>query len=72
MNLIAGILLFTLGMIALVAWFGELLPFFKGVLVCLLLGWGAVAIVVGVAQLRAKRHLAKAKGDEKSEAETEV
>ena len=71
MNLIAGILLFGLGIIALIAWFGELVPFFKGILVCSLLLWGAVAVVVGVAQKRAKRHLADAKVDEKSVAETE-
>ena len=69
MNLIVGILLFGLGVIALFAWFGELLPFFKGLLVCSLLAWGVAAIVVGVAKMRAKRHLSKAKVDEKSEAE---
>ena len=71
MNLIAGVLLFGLGIIALIAWFGELVPFFKGILVCSLLLWGAVAVVVGVAQKRAKRHLADAKSDEKSAAEME-
>ena len=69
MNLIAGVLLFALGVIALFAWFAELVPFFKGLLVCSLLGWGAVAVVVGVAKARAKRHLAAAKSDEVSEAE---
>ena len=69
MNFVIGILLFGLGIIALVSWFTALVPFFKGVLVCSLLLWGAVAIVVGVAQKRAKRHLADAKVDEKSEAE---
>ena len=69
MNLIAGILLFALGVIALFAWFVELVPFFKGLLVCSLLGWGAVAVVIGVAKMRARAHLAKAKMDEKSEAE---
>ena len=69
MNLIAGILLFGLGVIALFAWFAELVPFFKGLLVCSLLLWGAVAVVVGVAKLRAKRHLSRAKADEVSAAE---
>ena len=69
MNLIAGILLFALGVIALFAWFAELLPFFKGLLVCSLLLWGVAAIVVGLAKLRAKRHLAAAKADGESEAE---
>lgn len=69
MNLIVGILLFGLGVIALFAWFGELVPFFKGLLVCSLLLWGVAAIVVGVAKMRAKWHLARAKTDEKSEAE---
>lgn len=72
MNLIAGILLFGLGVIALVAWFGELVPFFKGLLVCSLLLWGAVAIVVGVSKRRAKRHLADAKTDGKSETEPPI
>lgn len=69
MNLAIGILMFGLGIIALVAWFAELVPFFKGVLVCLLLLWGIVGIIVGLAKRRAKGHLAKAKTDEKSEAE---
>ena len=69
MNLVTGILLFVLGVIALIAWFAELLPFFKGLLVCSLLLWGVAGMIVGVAKLRAKRHLADAKADEKSDAE---
>ena len=69
MNLAIGILLFGLGIIALFAWFAELVPFFKGVLVCSLLMWGAVGIIVGLATRRAKTHLDKAKTDGASEAE---
>ena len=69
MNLAIGILLFGLGVIALFAWFAELVPFFKGLIVCSLLGWGLVGIVVGLAKLRAKSHLDKAKADKPSEAE---
>ena len=63
--------MFGLGIIALLAWFADLLPFFKGVVVCSLLFWGTVGIVVGLAKLRAKNHLAKAKADAPSEAERE-
>ena len=72
MNLVAGILLFGLGIVVLIAWFAELLPFFKGLLVCSLLLWGVAGIVVGLAKLRAKQHLADAKTDEKSDAEGEM
>ncbi len=62
--------MFGLGIIALFAWFGELVPFFKGVLVCSLLLSGLVGLVAGLAKRRAKGHLAKAKVDEKSQAES--
>ena len=63
--------MFSLGIIALFAWFAELVPFFKGVLVCSLLLWGAVAIVVGIGKRRARAHLAKAARDKPSQAETQ-
>ncbi len=69
MNLAVGILIFGLGIIALFAWFAELVPFFKGLLVCSLLLWGAVSIVVSLARRRANGHLSKAKADAPSEVE---
>ena len=64
--------MFSLGIIALFAWFAELLPFFKGVLVCSLLLWGAVAIVVGLAKRRARGQLEKAAHDKPSRAEEQI
>ncbi len=72
MNLVIGILLFGLGLVTLVAWFGEMVPFFKGVLVCSLLFWGAVAMIVGVAQRKSRAQLDKAKRDEPSKEEGAV
>ena len=69
MNLAVGILMFVLGIITLVAWFSELIPYFKGVLVCALLLSGIVGILVGVAKLRAQQTLAKAARDKPSSAE---
>ena len=69
MNLAVGILMFILGLITLVAWFSELIPYFKGVLVCALLLSGIVGILVGVAQLRAQRTRTKAAHDKPSPAE---
>ena len=66
MNLVIGILLFGLGLVTLVAWFGEMLPFLKGLLVCSLLFWGAVAMVVGATQRRSRAQLERAKADEPS------
>ena len=72
MNLAIGILMLVLGVIAFVAWFAELVPFFKGLLVCSLLLWGVAGIVIGLAKMRAKGHLDKAKVDEKSVDEKSV
>ena len=62
--------MFGLGLIALFAWFTELVPFLKGCLVCALLLGGVVGIVVGLAKLRARRTFAKAAHDKPSQAET--
>ena len=69
MNLVIGILLFGLGIIALFAWLGELISFFKGILVLSLLFWGAIAVVVGLAQRKSKARLDKAKKDAPSPGE---
>ena len=69
MNLAIGILIFVLGIIALFAWFAELVPFLKGTLVLSLLFWGAAGIVVGLAKTRAKGQRTKARNDKPSEAE---
>lgn len=70
MNLVIGIVIFILGLAALFAWFADLVPFFKGLLVCSLLLWGIVGIVVGLAQRRAKNHLSRAANDQPSEEES--
>ena len=44
--------------------------FFKRLLFCLLLLWGAVAAVVALAQFRARKHLANAAHDKPSRAES--
>lgn len=69
MNLVIGILLFGLGLITLVAWFGEMVPFFKGVITLSLLFWGAVALAVGIAQRKSRTQLARAKRDQPSSEE---
>ena len=66
MNLVIGILLFGLGLVALLGWLGELVPFLKGVLVLSLMFWGAIAIVIGIAQRKSRGQLERAKKDEAS------
>ena len=70
MNLVIGILMFVLGIFALVAWFAELIPFLKGVLVCALLLSGFVCIVVGFTKKRALAARTKAANDQPSLAES--
>ena len=72
MNLVIGILLFGLGVITFFAWLGDLVPFFKGVVVCSLLGWGALAMVIGASKLRAKAQFQRSKNDAPSVAESDV
>ena len=71
MNLVIGILLFGLGVITFFAWLSDLVPFFKGVVVFSLLGWGALAIVIGASKLRARAQFQRAKNDAPSPAESE-
>lgn len=71
MALVIGFLLFLLGLVAFWGWLPATLPFLKGLVAFSLLFWGAVAMLLGVSERKAKREFRAALNDQPSPAEAE-
>ena len=67
MALPIGFLLFILGFVSLIAWAPEALVFVKGAIPFGLLVWGAVSMLVGYSERKARREAKIALGSASSE-----
>lgn len=67
MALAIGFLLFLLGAVAYYAWLPATFYFLQGLAAFSLMFWGLVALLVGYAQRKAKREIARAMHDESSQ-----
>jgi hypothetical protein len=54
MALPIGLLLFILGIVAVIAWWSAVFPFLQGLVALTLILWGALAILIGISERKAK------------------